>query len=465
MTSIPLEDVQGNILRGYGFDHAVHLLLHTASTEAARRCLTRVVDDVADAVLWTWESRPGTALNVGVTATGLERLGVPGHVLADLPEAFREGPRVRAEMLGDTGASDPDTWEDGLGTGRVHLVLSLYARDPDDLGTERARLERLVADDDGLSVVATHEAQMLACSREHFGYADGLAQPDVEGVDAGPRRAAVARGGGVPLPDGSWRPVRLGEFLLGHVDEDGETNLDASEPLLRNGSYLVYRKLAQRVGAFRRALSDAAALTGLDPELVAAKVVGRWRDGTAVELEPARGLGEDLSAAQVDQPSNDFRFAPGDADGHRCPVGSHIRRANPRDGLDFGGTVRESGRLTARHRIIRRGMPYGPPLPPGAEEDGQDRGLLFVCFNADIARQFETIQAVWCNDGDAFGLGDDRDFLFGDTGGSGKITIPVAGSRPRFADSPREVVVTRGAEYLLAPGLSALRLLAAGGVS
>jgi hypothetical protein len=121
--------------------------------------------------------------------------------------------------------------------------------------------------------------------------------------------------------------------------------------------------------------------------------------------------------------------------------------------------VRDSGALTKRHRIIRRSMPYGTPLPPGAE-DG-DRGLVFVCYNADIERQFETIQGDWCNDGDIFGLGDDRD-LMGPHDRIGKLTIPVAGSAPRFIDRQAPFVQTRGAEYLFAPGIRALQHLVTG---
>ena len=146
-----------------------------------------------------------------------------------------------------------------------------------------------------------------------------------------------------------------------------------------------------------------------------------------------------------------------DEDGHRCPVGAHIRRANPRDAFGNGGA------LTARHRIIRRGMPYGPMLAPDVtEDDGKDRGLAFVCFNADIERQFETVQAQWCNDGDAFHLGDDRDYLAGGDAGSGKMTIPVEGAPPRFIRTNPDLVQVRGSEYLFVPGIRGLRLLMSG---
>ena len=153
-------------------------------------------------------------------------------------------------------------------------------------------------------------------------------------------------------------------------------------------------------------------------------------------------------------PGIPFRYED-DPDGLKCPIGAHIRRANPRDALGFeGATVR-------RHRIIRRGRPYGPPLPEGVlEDDGVERGLVFTCFNASIARQFELIQRIWVEDGDAFGLADDKDFLIADGRGSNKMTIQ--GNPPFFLSPQPGFVTTRGGEYLFRPGLRALRALGTG---
>ncbi len=142
--------------------------------------------------------------------------------------------------------------------------------------------------------------------------------------------------------------------------------------------------------------------------------------------------------------------------GYKCPLGAHIRRANPRDSPGFFG-----GRLSNRHRIIRRGRAYGAPLRPGRlEDDGVDRGLVFICFQADIWRQFETIQALWVDDGDPFGLGRDKDFLVGEPHGTtGKMTIQ---GRPPFFLKPQPRFVTlRGGDYLFQPSMTALRALAA----
>ncbi|HEX2074272.1 MAG TPA: Dyp-type peroxidase [Geodermatophilus sp.] len=465
-TPLDLDDVQGNILNGYDFGHAVHLLLHAETTEAARRCLECVKGEVTTAAPWPPGHRPPTTLNVAVTYRGFERLGLRPSLLARFPEAFRATTRERAADLGDTGASSPEKWDEHLGTGHVHLVLTVCAQEPEDLSRKRGQLGDVVRSIPGLTVAAEQETHALPHRREHFGFADGFSQPDIEGVDRPSRhRPSWDSGIGVPLPEGGWRPLKLGEFLLGHPDEDGQTETEPDPDLVRNGTYVIYRKLEQDVRRFRESLSEASRRTGLPEELLAAKVMGRWRDGTPLETEPHRHDPGDLTDVATEQPANDFRYLPHDRDGHICPLGAHIRRVNPRDALDFGGALRCSGALTARHRIIRRGMPYGTPYDPRRFDHGGGRGLLFICYNADITRQFETVQAHWCNDGDTFGLGDDRDYFVGGEGGSGKMTIPMRDSRPRFVGVRPDLVITRGTEYLFAPGLRALRALAAGSFS
>jgi Dyp-type peroxidase family len=246
--------------------------------------------------------------------------------------------------------------------------------------------------------------------------------------------------------------VALGEFLLGHTDEEGSLP-DAPTPdvLAHNGTFLIYRRLRQDVAGFRRLLRDQAVHLGGDEELVGAKIVGRWTDGSPLELSPDRpdpGLGRDR------QRNNDFRYGQ-DGVGERCPIGAHIRRANPRDALGF------NEQMVSRHRLIRRGIAYGPPLPEGVrDDDGTDRGLLFIAAMASISRQFEFVQSQWLNDGNIFDLGTDRDVITGDQGVTSKMT--VQGSPPRFLWPLPRLTVTRGGEYLFMPGITALEWLAQG---
>ena len=306
----------------------------------------------------------------------------------------------------------------------------------------------------GVRVLFRQDAELLDGAREHFGFADGFAQPAIEGATAD--RAA---GGGVPERDGRWRPLAPGEFILGYPDED--TNVDSRRRLPAapdgalgaNATYMVWRKLHQDVALWRRTITAAAERYPYgDARKLAAKVVGRWQDGTPLETHPH---GPDPEFDPAAPGANDFRYRH-DRDGRRCPLGAHVRRSNPRDALDDGA------KLSLRHRMIRRGMPYGKPLPDGElEDDGSERGLVFVSFQASIFRQFEGVQTPWINDGNIFGLGTDKDYLLGDPAGSGgKMTIQ--GRKPFFLAPQQPFVVTRGGEYLFVPGMAGLRAIVEG---
>ena len=279
----------------------------------------------------------------------------------------------------------------------------MHAQSADALEAEAGRWERaLRAPDSGLELAHAQPAALLGEQREHFGFTDGFSQPAIEGV----AREDV-RGQGIPykrlpwwpLSRTRWRAIKPGEFVLGYEDEDRGPAPAPPAPFDRNATYMVWRKLHQDVGGFRAQLAEQARRLELDEELVAAKLVGRWRDGSPLVLRPD---GPDPALGNDKLRANDFRYGD-DPLGLRCPRGAHVRRTNPRDTLGW------EGRLTARHRILRRGMPYGPPLPDGAADDGEARGLLFVCLQASIARQFEIVQSQWCNDGNAFGLGREAD--------------------------------------------------------
>jgi deferrochelatase/peroxidase EfeB len=466
-----LSDIQGNILHGYGFPVGVYTFVRVPDAERGRALLRDLLSGehlphVTDA--HRWQHPPGVTLNLALTYAGLQQLATDESLLATLPTAFSTPIRDRAERaLGDVGESHPSRWEKDLRSSEEppHLLIMLASSSCD-----RQPINRVVNDLD--DCLKRHDAECvrrqpvaaLKHAREHFGYRDGFGQPAIEGVSQN------WPGQGTPQPNtGAWNDVKAGEFLLGHVNEDGDSNIVSW--LLRNGTYMVYRKLEQNVRAFEDGLKAAAdayvaahlqvgAMEGMLSEsdaceLMAAKLVGRWRTGAAAEIwpGPARPPNDDV----VD---NDFRYGD-DKYGYLCPRGAHIRRANPRDLLGDDGTE------SRRHRILRRGMPYGEPYPEDPAEqaaDGGHRGLIFMCFNADLERQFEVIQGQWCSDGNAFQLGDEQDYLLGNGNGSAKLpdesgTVTIGGATPLVVSARPHLVVTRYCEYLLMPGVKALQHL------
>ena len=209
-------------------------------------------------------------------------------------------------------------------------------------------------------------------AHDHFGYRDRLSQPIIEGS------------GDEPTP-GSGGPLKAGEFILGYPDEDGNV---ASQPepeiLRRNGSYAAYRRLEEHVGAFRDFLREHGQ-TPEEQELIAAKLMGRWRSGAPLVLAPEK---DDPALGADPQRNNDFNYKESDPHGYAVPLGAHIRRMNPRD----------TAANMNRRRMIRRGATYGPHLPEDAPEDGQERGIAAFVICGSLIRQFEFAQNVWAND-------------------------------------------------------------------
>jgi Dyp-type peroxidase family len=451
---LELDDIQGDILRAYGnaYDCTSYAFVRIGCEPAqARAWFAGLLDHVTTAAPWT--QKPLTTLNVALTARGLTALGVSDETIGSFAPEFRHGMAARAELLGDSGPSAPTRWEQGLGTGDAHVLLTINAQTTADHRRALGKMQAAMKEAGGVRVVVQQDAELLHGAREHFGFADGFAQPAIAGATED-----KTRGGGVPEKGGRWRPLAAGEFILGYPDED--TNVDRRRRLppapdgamARNGTYMVWRKLHQDVALWRRTIEAAAARYPYgDARKLAAKTVGRWHDGTPLPTHPH---GPDPEFDPSARGANDFRYGA-DLDGRRCPLGAHIRRSNPRDALG------NAGKRSFRHRMIRRGMPYGTVLPEGVlEDDGAERGLVFVSFQASIFRQFEGVQTPWINDGDIFGLGTDKDFLLGDPSGSGKMTIQ--GEKPFFLAPQEAFVITRGGEYLFVPGISALQALADG---
>lgn len=255
----------------------------------------------------------------------------------------------------------------------------------------------------------------------------------------------------MPASNPQEAPLKAGEFVLGYIDEwERLAPMPQPEVLGRNGSYVALRKLHQDVAAFRRFLAHHAT-SAEDEELLAAKIVGRWRSGAPLALAPD---GDDPELAADLHRRNDFLYYDDDPKGLKCPLGSHIRRMNPRD--HFKDEIVQ----VSRHRVFRRGQAYGTVLPEGVmEDDGAARGLVFLFVGADLGRQFEFIQREWINQGTFIGAPAERDPLIGPNDGTGDFTIPKQPIRRRLQRLPRFVTM-RGGEYFFMPGLKALRWLA-----
>src|SRR4249920_2933814 len=290
-------------------------------------------------------------VTVAFTWNGLRALGVDEGSLATFPEEFKQGMVARSEMLGDTGENHPDNWVGGLARPDLHAIAILFARDAAERGRCQVEHDRLVAQCQGVEVLSTLDLEATPpfdYAHDHFGYRDRLSQPVIEGT------------GEVPTP-GTGAPLKPGEFILGYPDEDGPpANLPQPEILSRNGSYMAYRRLQEHVGRFRDFLREHGE-TREEQELIAAKLMGRWRSGAPLTLAPEKddpALGADL------QRNNDFNYKEMDPHGYAVPLGSHMRRMNPRD----------TAANMNRRRMIRRGATYGPHLPEDVPEDGVERG-------------------------------------------------------------------------------------------
>jgi Dyp-type peroxidase family len=263
--------------------------------------------------------------------------------------------------------------------------------------------------------------------------------------------------------------VPVGEFILGYKNVYGEqttvpqlvsTNVD--EPFGRNGSYLVLRQLEQDIVGFWNYFRQEAGSQDLAAaERLAAKAVGRWRNGSPVSDFPD-APGPDRGAAN----ENDFSFHAKDARGDRCPIGAHIRRANPRDAFAGDDDRDKILEQVNHHRLLRRGRPYGPRIDDLArfvdyERDGAARGLLFACLNANIERQFEFVQHSWCDNPSFDGLQGEVDPVIGSQPSGGGVHSqqgwPV---RRRLTGIPR-FVRARGGAYFFLPGRTGLHQLAA----
>ncbi|MBD2565935.1 peroxidase [Nostoc linckia FACHB-391] len=375
-------------------------------------------------------------VSVAFTWNGLRALGMDEASLNTFPEEFKQGMVARAEILGDIGTNHPDNWVGSLASPDLHAIVILFARDNAERDRCKAEHQRLVEQCEGVEVLSALDLEATPpfnYAHDHFGYRDRLSQPVIEGS------------GEEPTP-GSGAPLKAGEFILGYPDEYGPpANLPQPEILSRNGSYMAYRRLQEHIIEFRDFLRQHGQ-TPEEQELVAAKLMGRWRSGAPLVLSPDK---DDPALAVDMQRNNDFNYATMDPHGYAVPLGSHIRRLNPRD----------TGANMNRRRMIRRGATYGPPLPEDVPEDGIERGIAAFVICASLIRQFEFAQNVWVNDKNFHELGNERDPIIGMQDGTLDFKIPKRPIRKTITGIPAFTTV-RGGAYFFLPGLKALRYLA-----
>jgi Dyp-type peroxidase family len=432
--ALQLDDIQRAVLSPRPTPYAATYIVFRIDDRAHGRELMRRASAVVTSAADSMSPLGETWVSVAVTYHGLKALGVPRESLETFAWEFRQGMAARAKALGDTGESSPENWEPPLGRPDVHVVLVALAPDSAQLEAAIDRARPAYHALPGVIAMWRQDCYALPTGTEPFGYRDGISHPAVEGSGiAGSNQLEV--------------PLKSGEFVLGYRDEIGGVQTLRPEVLGRNGTYVAFRKLHQRVALFRRYLKDNS--TGLeDEDLLAAKIMGRWRSGAPLALSP---LHDDPGLGADPRRNNSFLYEQDDPQGFTTPGGCHIRRGNPRD-----ASVAGAPRL---HRMIRRGTAYGPPLPEGVvEDDGADRGLMFAFIGAHLGRQFEFVQSEWMNTGVFFGAGNQKDPIVGSNDGPHDFTIPRRPLRRRLTSLPR-FVVTRGGEYCFMPGLNALRWL------
>jgi Dyp-type peroxidase family len=479
--TLPWADIQGNIFPGFRKDHQAFLFVRfqggsaKSPSTSARSWLDEVRRSVAsaeevqafnDLFRVLRKNRPGreleaaraTWVNLGLSYQGLQKLGAMPD--APLPPSFTAGMYGRADELGDVRAEMPGWLVGGSAKTEADAVVLLAADSPDDLKREIAR-QRSLLSKYRQRIIALLQGASLGNGREHFGFRDGIAQPTpVERADLG------------TVPDG----VLAGEFLLG-ADRDPHGTDPDPPPWAINGSYLVIRRLRQDVAGFHATaaaaaeyLSKLAEAVGGKPissEVFEARCLGRWPDGTPTTREPA----PDGTRPSYEVTAQELRDDPA---GLKMPRFAHVRKVHPVDRAEV---------KPEQHRILRRGITYGPALPPGAPDDGADRGLIFLAYQASLAEQFELITRDWMNarlfpalssaiqveSGDRRSAGEDpiTGVFKDDRAGPRTVWCPVNTTERNgrlIVDAetvtlPRIVTMTGGG-YFLCPSISALAMLA-----
>ena len=435
---LELEDVQHYLLTRPHATIAQYNFMTFKTAEAGRKWVNALMDIVGTAKsVMNASDSDMRWVSLAFTFNGLRKLGLDEASLASFPEPFRQGMAARSAMLGDTGINHPDNWEDNITSEDLHAVVILFARDKNERERCIQKHDEYLKDCPGVEVLSTLLIEAVPpfdYVHEHFGYRDRLTTPVIEGL-------------GIEPTPGSSAPSKAGEFFLGYPDETGVMPLQPQPEILsKNGSFLGYRKIREHVGAFRDFLK-ANGKTEEEQELVAAKLMGRWRKtGAPLVLCPTK---DDRELGFDDLRNNNFDYEKMDPHGYACPIGAHIRRMNVRDN--------RVTRIMDRRLIIRRGGTYGPYLPDDAPDDGANRGMAVFGGCADLTRQFEFLLSVWANDPEFMEL-NERDPFAGSIDGAFEMSIPKKPIRKKVKGLAAFTTVTGGA-YFFMPGIKGLKYL------
>ena len=478
--TLDLADIQGFIVRGYRMPMVRHFLLSVTDPAAARKMLGRLVsgDEKESPQITTAEDwhvgfepgpgddtkqaprcKPDYCLNVAVTWRGLIALEIPQRV-PDLSfksfAAFTEGAGARAKLVGDVGQSAPENWIEAFRQGEDHVMVTLHAISPEAMESYTNRLVQMFPEEgafkeisrqDGMALIEMQDGKPTPTARVHFGYTDGISMTTIQG---GPEKYHPDH----QQPCESWLFVLQDDAENYHVPEPRELGL--------NGSFAVFKKIETDVVGFENFLQSNK--DKIDPELLAAKICGRWRNGVPLALSPDT---DSPAGGIAPEQMNNYEYVnadgSGDPKGLRCPVGAHMRRINPR-GQPITGQG-EPGGSNNTHRLIRRGLPYGPVYDPSKPHDGLERGLLGYFINSNIENQYEFVLGHWVNDSEFAGAvrlnPKSKDPMIGTQDPTESIfVIPQAnGAPPIRITGFSTFVVTKAAAYCFLPSITAIRFI------
>ncbi|RVU21052.1 Dyp-type peroxidase [Methylobacterium oryzihabitans] len=482
-------EIQGDVLIGLQKDVEFFIFFRIEDADAFKRV---VRDHLADLVTTTeavrsrelqiaaakeagdLERLPFVGFNLGFTHQGLGALVGEGG--ADgMDPSFMAGAAARAADLNDPAGQDGTlAWKPGFADGGIDGVFLLTG----PLDCKDAVHPLLVEKRDdvlalaGGSISIVHEETGRVRperGHEHFGFRDGISNPGVRGLT--PNQNPADGDQGAPGQDLLWP----GEFVFGYPVQDPEKPFtEPGDPpglpqaWMRDGSYMVFRRLKQLVPEFDAFLDERGEALGLDPALLGARMVGRWKSGAPVMIAP---LQDEPAIGGAPLLNNDFEFGS-DPHQRRCPYAAHIRKTYPRD--DLARLIPNGEGVVQTHRIMRAGIPFGPEVTEAEAESGTsaaERGLLFVCYQTSIVEQFEFIQKDWSNapgflfdqtrPGSDEAVEPGHDPIIGQASGAREMDEPVPnypfGSRRSTLAMPNPFVVPDAAAYFFMPSIFALR--------